>query len=288
MLPIRPISPNELPVLEDFLYEAIFQPEGAERLPRDIIKAPEIDIYIRDFGKAKGDHCLVADWNGKIVGAVWVRILAGEIKGFGNVDDKTPELAISLLKEYRKHGIGTALIKKMIVLLKEKGYKQVSLSVTKANYAVGMYKKLGFDIIEESKQDCLMLLKMKIEHIAIWVDNIEAMRQFYVTYFEAVSSDKYVNPNRNYTSYFLSFGEDKSRIELMHRPDIVETVGTRGFTTGLAHLAISVGSKTAVNELTERLRADGYTIASETRTSGDGYYESAVLDPEGNYVEITI
>jgi lactoylglutathione lyase len=129
---------------------------------------------------------------------------------------------------------------------------------------------------------------MKIEHISVWTEDIEAMRQFYVTYFEAVSSDKYVNPSRNYTSYFLSFGEDKTRIELMHRPDITAPVGKRGFTKGFAHLAISVGSKTAVNELTERLRANGYTIASETRTSGDGYYESAALDPEGNYVEITI
>jgi lactoylglutathione lyase len=129
---------------------------------------------------------------------------------------------------------------------------------------------------------------MKIEHIAIWVDDIEAMRQFYATYFGAASNEKYHNPNKNYTSYFLSFGEDKTRIELMHRPDITAPAGKRGFTKGFAHLAISVGSKTAVNELTERLRVNGYTIASETRTSGDGYYESAVLDPEGNYVEITV
>jgi lactoylglutathione lyase len=129
---------------------------------------------------------------------------------------------------------------------------------------------------------------MKIEHIAVWTEDIEAMRQFYVTYFGAASNKKYHNPNKNYTSYFLSFGEDKTRIELMHRPDIAAPVGKQGFTKGFAHLAISVGSKTAVNELTERLRADGYTIASETRTSGDGYYESVALDPEGNYVEITV
>jgi lactoylglutathione lyase len=104
---------------------------------------------------------------------------------------------------------------------------------------------------------------MKIEHLAIWVNDIEAMRRFYTTYFDAESNEKYHNPNKNYTSYFLSFGEDKTRIELMHRSDIAETVGKRGFTKGLAHLAISVGNKTAVNELTERLRADGYTIACE-------------------------
>ncbi|MDR1897794.1 MAG: hypothetical protein LBR10_13495, partial [Prevotellaceae bacterium] len=100
MLQIRPILPNELPVLEDFLYEAIYQPEGAERLPREIIKAPEIDVYIRDFGKAKDDHCLVADWDGKIVGAVWVRILAGEVKGYGNIDDKNTRIDCYLKKVY--------------------------------------------------------------------------------------------------------------------------------------------------------------------------------------------
>jgi ribosomal protein S18 acetylase RimI-like enzyme len=160
MLQIRPILPGEVPLLEDFLYEAIFQPEGAGRLPRKIIKTPGIDVYIRDFGKAKGDHCLVAGWEGKIVGAAWVRVLAGEVKGFGNVDDQTPELAVSLLEEYRNRGIGTALMKKMIVLLKEKGYEQVSLSVTKTNHAVKMYEKLGFEVIEENEQDYLMLLKL--------------------------------------------------------------------------------------------------------------------------------
>jgi lactoylglutathione lyase len=128
---------------------------------------------------------------------------------------------------------------------------------------------------------------MKIEHVALWVDDIEKMRQFYVTYFDAVSNKKYHNPTKNYSSYFLSFGEDKTRIELMQKPDITDNIGKRGFTKGLAHFSISVGSKTAVNELTERLRADNYTIASEPRTTGDGYYESVILDPEDNYIEIS-
>jgi lactoylglutathione lyase len=127
---------------------------------------------------------------------------------------------------------------------------------------------------------------MKIEHIAIWVDDIEKMRQFYLAFFGAASSEMYDNPNKKYTSYFLSFGKDTTRIELMHRPDIVGNAGGRGFTTGMAHLAVSVGSRTAVDELTERLRAGHYVIASEPRTTGDGYYESAVLDPEGNYIEL--
>lgn len=126
---------------------------------------------------------------------------------------------------------------------------------------------------------------MKIEHLAIWVDDIELVRQFYMKYFSVNCNNKYVNTKRDFTSYFLSFGEDKTRIELMHIPDMTSPT-SRGNLKGLAHFAISVGGKDAVNALTERLREDGYTIAGEPRTSGDGYYESVVLDPEGNYVEI--
>ncbi|MCC8155646.1 MAG: VOC family protein [Tannerellaceae bacterium] len=127
---------------------------------------------------------------------------------------------------------------------------------------------------------------MKIEHVAIWVEDIEKMRQFYLTYFDVSCGDKYVNPTKNYTSYFLTFNERGCRIELMHRPDIAGATGKRGFLKGLAHIAIRVGSKEKVNQMTERFRKDGYTVAGEPRTSGDGYYESAVLDAEGNYIEI--
>ncbi len=127
---------------------------------------------------------------------------------------------------------------------------------------------------------------MKIEHLAIWVEDIELLRQFYMKYFNVGSGDKYVNTKRSYTSYFLSFGENKTRIELMHIPNM-ESPTSRGNLKGLAHFAISVGGKEAVNALTERLRKDGYTIVSEPRTTGDGYYESGVSDPEGNYIEIT-
>lgn len=129
---------------------------------------------------------------------------------------------------------------------------------------------------------------MKLGHLAIWVDDIESMRQFYIKYFGVVCGEKYVNPKKNYTSYFLSFGGEGTSIELMNRPDITESAVHRGFMKGIAHLAITVDKKDDVNVLTERLRNDGYTIASEPRTTGDGYYESAVLDPEGNYVEILL
>ena len=128
---------------------------------------------------------------------------------------------------------------------------------------------------------------MKIEHLAIWVDNLETMRQFYLKYFDFTSGEKYTNEKKGFTAYFLMFGDGKTRLELMNRKDIVHEPNKRGFMKGIAHFAISVGDKEAVNRLTERLRADNYTIESEPRTTGDGYYESVVLDPEGNYVEIS-
>ena len=128
---------------------------------------------------------------------------------------------------------------------------------------------------------------MKIEHLAIWVDNLETMRQFYLKYFDFTSGEKYTNEKKGFTAYFLMFGDGKTRHELMNRKDIIHEPNKRGFMKGIAHFAISVGDKEAVNRLTERLRADNYTIESEPRTTGDGYYESVVLDPEGNYVEIS-
>ncbi len=128
---------------------------------------------------------------------------------------------------------------------------------------------------------------MKIDHIAIWCDDIEAMRTFYTTYFDCTAGDKYFNPTKVYTSYFLTFSDGGARIELMHRPDITAVPEHRGFAKGVAHICFELGSEQRVRELTERLREDGYTIASECRKTGDGYFESGILDPEGNYVEIS-
>ena len=128
---------------------------------------------------------------------------------------------------------------------------------------------------------------MKIDHLAIWVDDLETMKAFYLTYFDTTSGEKYTNEKNEYNAYFLYFGEDKTRLELMHKPTIFPNIGQRGLAKGLAHFAISVGGKEKVNELTELLRSENYTIFSEPRTTGDGYYESVVLDPEGNYLEIT-
>lgn len=157
---IRPIRKEELGILEDMLYEAIFQKEGEPLFPREIIYTPEIYLFIDRFGSKEDDYCLVADLNGKIIGAVWIRILDGEIKGYGHIDSQTPEFAISLFKEYRGRGYGTMLMKSMIKYMKDKGYSSASLSVNKDNYAARMYQKLGFGIVQENDEDYLMLLKL--------------------------------------------------------------------------------------------------------------------------------
>ncbi|HXB32007.1 MAG TPA: VOC family protein [Puia sp.] len=128
---------------------------------------------------------------------------------------------------------------------------------------------------------------MQIEHLALWVQDLDAMKNFYVNYFEVAHGPEYSNPDKQFVSYFIYFGQGKTRLELMTRPDIRATAGERGFGMGLAHFAISVGGRERVNALTERLRMDNYTIYSEPRVTGDGCYESVVLDPEGNYVEIS-
>lgn len=153
---IREIRENEYSILSDFLYEAIFIPEGMEKPPKSIIKQPELQVYIADFGKAD-DWCLVAEIKEKFVGAVWVRIM----NDYGHIDDETPSFAISIYEEYRNFGIGTALMKAMLQFLREKGYKQTSLSVQKANYAVNMYRKAGFEVVGENKEEYVMLCKLK-------------------------------------------------------------------------------------------------------------------------------
>lgn len=153
---IREIRKNEYHILWDFLYEAIFIPQGMKKPPKTIIEQPELQVYIADFGKAD-DWCLVAEIKGKIVGAVWVRIM----NDYGHIDNETPSLAISLYDEYRRLGIGTALIKAILQLLKEKGYKQTSLSVQKENYAVNMYRKVGFKVVSETKEEYIMICELQ-------------------------------------------------------------------------------------------------------------------------------
>lgn len=154
---IREIKESEYPLLNDFLYEAIFIPEGTETPPKSIINAPELQVYVSDFGKQKHDRALVAEVGDKIVGSVWVRIM----NDYGHIDDDTPSFAVSLYKDYRGFGIGTAMMRKMLSILKDCGYKQASLAVQKANYAVRMYLKVGFEIVGENDEEYIMVNHLK-------------------------------------------------------------------------------------------------------------------------------
>lgn len=127
---------------------------------------------------------------------------------------------------------------------------------------------------------------MKIDHVAIWTEDLERLKEFYIRYFGVIAGEKYFNPRKNFESYFLSF-DSGCRLEIMRMPGIEsrDRDVLKQF-QGLTHYAISVGSIEKVDQLTEQLRSDGFTIAGEPRTSGDGYYESVILDPDGNRVEI--
>ena len=153
---IRGLRKSETELLKEFLYEAIFIPEGAAAPEKDIIERPELRVYTEDFGSRKGDNCLVADFRGEVVGAVWTRIM----NDYGHVDDDTPSFAISLYKEYRKQGIGSQLMVKMLELLKWQGYEKASLAVQKANYAVKMYENVGFKIVNENDEEFIMVCEL--------------------------------------------------------------------------------------------------------------------------------
>ena len=169
---IRELRESEYPLLNDFLYEAIFIPEGMPPPPREIIYQPELQVYVADFGRHRGDTALVAEVEGciasntiasntiesnAIVGAVWVRIM----DDYGHIDDETPSFAISLYKDYRHRGIGTALMRAMLERLKADGYARASLAVQKANYAVKMYRKVGFTVVDENACEYIMLCDLR-------------------------------------------------------------------------------------------------------------------------------
>lgn len=128
---------------------------------------------------------------------------------------------------------------------------------------------------------------MRLEHVAVWTRDLEPLKTFYTTYFGARAGAKYVNAAKGFESYFLAF-EAGARLELMRRTDVAAAEAADPPRVGLAHFAIAVGSEAAVDALTERLRADGARIVGAPRRTGDGYYESLVLDPDGNQVEITV
>ncbi|MCT4663487.1 MAG: VOC family protein [Tissierellales bacterium] len=132
----------------------------------------------------------------------------------------------------------------------------------------------------------IRVFKEKIEHIAIWSKDIERLKDFYIKYFRAKANDGYHNKTKGFRSYFLSF-DDGSRLEIMNMDGILEIEKSDSQYLGYSHLAMNVGTKDDVIELTERIRCDGYEVVGEPRTTGDGYFESVILDPDGNRIEIT-
>ena len=153
---IRKLRKDETDLLKTFLYEAIFIPDGVEPPPKEIVEQPELRVYTDGFGSRPGDNCLLAEVDGKVIGVVWTRIM----NDYGHIDDETPSFAISLFKEYRGLGIGTRLMEEMLALLTSQGYRKASLSVQKANYAVKLYKKAGFKIIEENAKEYIMVCEL--------------------------------------------------------------------------------------------------------------------------------
>ena len=154
----REIKKSEYAELELFLYEAIFIPEGILPPSREIIFKPELQVYIKNFGEGIADFCFVAEVEEKIVGAAWARIM----NDYGHIDDRTPSLALSVLKNFRRQGIATALINKLLEKIFSEKFTQVSLSVQKSNeIALKFYEKLGFKIFYENKSsdDIIMTLK---------------------------------------------------------------------------------------------------------------------------------
>ncbi len=146
---IRQMREVEYPLLEDFLYEAIFIPEDFDgEIPRSIIREPELAAFIEGFGTLPDDHCLVAEVEGTVVGAAWVRI----VRTYGHVDDATP-----LLPEHRGRGIGTALMDRLLDHLRTLGHRRVSLSVQKANPALRLYRRAGFVDHREEGDELIMI-----------------------------------------------------------------------------------------------------------------------------------
>lgn len=152
----RKLRKDEIALLKEFLYEAIFIPEGVTPPPKDIVEKPELRVYTDDFGTRQGDNCLVAVIDNQIIGAVWTRIM----DDYGHVDDDTPSFAISLYNDYRGQGIGTRLMKEMLSLLKMQGFKKASLAVQKVNYAVCMYEKVGFQTVDENEEEYIMVCEL--------------------------------------------------------------------------------------------------------------------------------
>lgn len=153
---IRPLRSDERWLLTEFLYEAVWVPEGAPPVPRTVLQEPALRRYVEDFGRAADDRCLAAVCDGRVAGAVWVR----RMHGFGHVDDATPELAVALYPEYWGRGIGTLLLRAMLDLLRTEGCTRVSLSVQRENRAAAWYLREGFELLAERDGELVMVCRL--------------------------------------------------------------------------------------------------------------------------------
>ena len=201
---IRELQPNEAGVLKDFLYEAIFLPEGVTPPERSIVELPELRIYYEGFGEGKADFCMVAEEGGRIVGAAWTRLM----KDYGYVDDETPSFAISLYREYRGQGIGTRLMLAMLELLRKKGYKQASLAVQKANVAERMYEKVGFHTVSENEEEYIMVCDLNPDVAARVAGHFAAESK-------RILGDNLVGVYLHGSAVMGCFNPDKSDVDLL-------------------------------------------------------------------------
>lgn len=165
---IREMEKEEYGLLSEFLYEAIFVPDGAEPPSKSILNCPELQVYIAGFGTNRHDKALIAEVDGNIVGAIWARIM----NDYGHIDMDTPSLAMSILGKYRGRGIGTLLLAQMLFAEKTAGYPKLSLSVQKDNYAVKLYRKAGFIIVKETDEEYIMVANLNS------IDNVEEKNSF--------------------------------------------------------------------------------------------------------------
>ncbi|MEY8311648.1 GNAT family N-acetyltransferase [Oscillospiraceae bacterium 42-9] len=150
---IRTLYPSEYSLLEEFLYQAIFVPKGQQPPPRSVLQSPALRVYVDGFGQSPHDRAFAAVAEGRVAGAVWVRIM----DDYGHVDNETPSFALSLLPEFRGQGLGTALLHAMLDQLRQAGYAQASLAVQKDNYAARMYQRAGFQILRETEEEFIMV-----------------------------------------------------------------------------------------------------------------------------------
>ena len=150
---IRAMKKTEYPLLKEFLYEAIYVPEGAVPPDQSILETPELQVYLSGFGGSESDCAVAAEVSGKIIGAAWARIM----NDYGHIDDETPSIAIAVYKEYRGQGIGKKLLLSLLSALQDKGFRRVSLSVQKANPAGRLYQRIGFTTVKETEEEYIMV-----------------------------------------------------------------------------------------------------------------------------------